>query len=160
MHLLPLDKTFSFKTISSVGAKNKMGTMAGTTVLCIQYPARVTNTLHPHLSPPFPPQSLPQRRLGFHKSLGPCSSMQEHWTFPSSPLYANSPPTNQPPLNTTLPLPTAFSTTPHPTPTPTKPFTPHPWLSGPAPTPASCPDLSRAVWLAARLGLETPTLPP
>ncbi len=30
------------------------------------------------------------------------------------------------------------------------------WLSGPAPTPASCPDPSRAVWLAAWLGLETP----
>jgi hypothetical protein len=30
------------------------------------------------------------------------------------------------------------------------------WLSGPARTPASCPDLSRAVWLAARLGLGTP----
>ena len=84
--------------------------------------------------------------------------MQEHLTFPSSPLYANSPPTNQPPLNTTLPLPTASSTTPHPTPTPTKPFIPRPWLSGPAPTPATCPDLSRAVWLAARLGLETPHL--
>jgi hypothetical protein len=38
---------------------------------------------------------------------------------------------------------------------PTKPATPLPWLSGPAPTPASCPNLSRAVWLAARLGLET-----
>ncbi len=88
--------------------------------------------------------------------MGPCSSMQEPLTFPSSPLYANSPPTNQTPLNTTLPLPTASSTTPQPTPTPTEPFTPRPWLSGPAPTPASCPDLSRAVWLAARLGLETP----
>jgi hypothetical protein len=43
-----------------------------------------------------------------------------------------------------------------PTATPTKPSTPLPWLSGPAPTPASCPDLSRAVWLAARLGLEAP----
>jgi hypothetical protein len=82
--------------------------------------------------------------------------MQEHLTFPSSPLSANSPPTNQTPLNTTLPLPTASSTTPHPTPTPTKLSTPRPWLSGPAPTPASCPDQSRVVWLAARLGLETP----
>jgi hypothetical protein len=50
-------------------------------------------------------------------------------------------------------LPTASSTMHH---TPTKPSTPLPWLSGPASTPASCPDPSRAVWLAARLGLETP----
>ncbi len=82
--------------------------------------------------------------------------MREHWTYPSSPQSANSPPINPPPLNTTCPLPTASSTMLHLTPTPTKPFTPLPWLSGPAPTPVSCPDLSRAVWLAARLGLETP----
>jgi hypothetical protein len=44
----------------------------------------------------------------------------------------------------------------HTTPTPAKPSTPLPWLSGPAPTPASCTELSRAVvWLAARLGLKT-----
>ncbi len=49
------------------------------------------------------------------------------------------------PRNTILTLPTTSSTMPHPTPTPTKPATPLPWLSGPAPTPASCPDLSWAV---------------
>ncbi len=81
--------------------------------------------------------------------------MREHWTYPSSQQSANSPPINPTPLNTTYPLPTVSSTMPHLTPTPTKPSTPLPWLSGPAPTPASCPDLSRAVWLAARLGLET-----
>jgi hypothetical protein len=36
-----------------------------------------------------------------------CSSMPEPWTYPSSPQSANSPPINLPPLNTTLPLPTA-----------------------------------------------------
>jgi hypothetical protein len=64
--------------------------------------------------------------------------MQEHWTYPSSPQSANFPLINLPPLNTTLPLPTASSTMLHPTPTPTKPSTPLPWLSGPSPTPASC----------------------
>ncbi len=50
----------------------------------------------------------------------------------------------------------ASSTMHHLTPTPTKPSIPLPWLSGPAPTPTSCPDPSRAASLAARLGLETP----
>jgi hypothetical protein len=95
-------------------------------------PACITNPIfafHPHLPPPSLPQSLPQRRHGSNKWLGPCSSMQEHWTYPSSPQSANSPPINLPLLNTTLPLPTASSTMPHPTPTPTKPSTPLPWLS-------------------------------
>ncbi len=79
------------------------------------------------------------------------------WTYPSSQQSANSPPINPTPLNTTYPLPTVSSTMSHPTPTPTKPSAPLPWLSGPEPTPASCPDLiSLAVYLAARLGLETP----
>jgi hypothetical protein len=78
------------------------------------------------------------------------------WTYPSSPQSANSPPINLSPHNTTLPLPTASSTVHRPTPTPTKPSTPLPWLSGPASTPVSCPDPSREVWLAAGLGLETP----
>ncbi len=82
--------------------------------------------------------------------------MPEPLTYPSSPQSANSPPINLSPHNTTLPLPTASSTMHRPTPTPTKPSNPFPWLSGPASTPASCPDPSRAVWLAARLGLETP----
>jgi hypothetical protein len=81
--------------------------------------------------------------------------MPEPCTYASSPQSPNSPPINLPPRNTTLPLPTTSSTMHHPTPTPTKPSTPLPWLSGPARTPASCPDLSRAVWLAARLGLKT-----
>jgi hypothetical protein len=55
--------------------------------------------------------------------------MSEPWTYPSSPQSANSPPINLPPRNTTLPLPTASSTMHHPTPTPTKPSTPLPWLS-------------------------------
>ena len=38
---LPLDKTFSITEMHSLGAKNKMGTMAGTMVLCTQYRARV-----------------------------------------------------------------------------------------------------------------------
>ncbi len=43
----------------------------------------------------------------------------------------------------------------------TKLSTPHPWLSKPAPTPATCLDLSRAVWLAVRSDSEThPTTPP
>ncbi len=88
--------------------------------------------------------------------MGLCSSMPEPWTYPSSPQSANSPPINLSPRNTTLPLPAASLTMHHPTPTPTKPCTPLPWLSGPAPMPASCPDPSRAVWLAARLGLDTP----
>jgi hypothetical protein len=44
----------------------------------------------------------------------------------------------------------------HPTPHKTiKLSTPHPWLSGPAPTPATCLDLSRAVWLVVRSDSET-----
>jgi hypothetical protein len=55
------------------------------------------------------------------------------------------------PPNMTLPSPIASSTMSPPNPAPTKPFTPLPWLSGPAPTPAFCP----AVRLVVRLGLET-----
>jgi hypothetical protein len=74
-------------------------------------------TSHPHLPPPSLPQSLMQRRHGSNKLLGLCSSMREHWTYPSSLLSASSPPINLPPHNTTLPLPTASSTMSHPTPT-------------------------------------------
>ncbi len=41
-HLLPSDKTFSFIWKTSLSAKFVLGTMAGTTVLYTQYPARVT----------------------------------------------------------------------------------------------------------------------
>jgi hypothetical protein len=37
-----LENNNSFPSISSVGAKKNLGTMAGTRVLCTQYPARVT----------------------------------------------------------------------------------------------------------------------
>ncbi len=50
-----------------------------------------------------------------------------------------------------LPL-TASSTMSPPIPTLTKLFTPLPW---PAPTPATCPDLSQAVWLVVRSDSET-----
>ena len=40
-----MENNNSFPWISSVGGKKYLGTMAGTTVLCIQYPARVTNYL-------------------------------------------------------------------------------------------------------------------
>jgi hypothetical protein len=42
-----------------------------------------------------------------------------------------------------------------PIPTLTKLSTPPPWLSGPVPTPATCLDLSRAVWLVIRSDLKT-----
>ncbi len=83
--------------------------------------------------------------------------MREHWTYLSSLLSVNFPPTNlTPPNNTTLLLPTAFSITSPLITTPKKLSTPLPWLSGPVPTPVSCPDLSQAVWLAARSDSETP----
>jgi hypothetical protein len=69
-------------------------------------------------------------------------------------LSVNSPLTNPIPPNLTSPPLAASSTMSHPIPTPTKPFTPHPWLCGRAPTPATCLDLSRAVWLDARSDSE------
>ena len=41
-HPLPLDRNNFFTWILSLGANSKMGTIAGTRVLCTQYPARVT----------------------------------------------------------------------------------------------------------------------
>ncbi len=40
----------SFPWISSLGAKKVLGTMAGTTVLCTQYFARVTKKVVPEVS--------------------------------------------------------------------------------------------------------------
>jgi hypothetical protein len=40
-----LENNKSFPSISSLGAKTFLGTMAGTTVLCTQYPARVTKVV-------------------------------------------------------------------------------------------------------------------
>jgi hypothetical protein len=116
-----------------------------------QHPILPSTPFHHHSSTPVSPAEKTWIQGGWILAL-----LCESWTYYSfSLLSTNSPPINLPPLNTTLPPPTASSTMPHPTPTPTKPSTPLPWLSGPAPTPASCPDRSRAVWLATRLGLET-----
>ena len=41
-HPLPFDKNNVLPWIFSLGANSKMGTIAGTRVLCTQYPARVT----------------------------------------------------------------------------------------------------------------------
>ncbi len=68
-------------------------------------------------------------------------------------------PTNLTPANMTLRLPTAFSITFPLTATPQKLSIPPSRLFGPVPTPVSCPDLSRAAWLAARSDTETPHLP-
>ena len=42
VHPLPLARNIFFIWIFSLGAKKVLGTMAGTRVLCTQYPARVT----------------------------------------------------------------------------------------------------------------------
>ena len=42
-HPLPFDKNNVLPWIFSLGANSKMGTIAGTRVLCTQYPARVTS---------------------------------------------------------------------------------------------------------------------
>ena len=42
-HPPPMENNNSFPGIPSVGGKKYLGTMAGTTVLCTQYPAGVTN---------------------------------------------------------------------------------------------------------------------
>ncbi len=111
---------------------------------------------HPHSPSPYLPQSLPERKLGstkvrsllfYRRALGR--------TIPSSPQSVSSPPTSLTPPNMMSPLHTASSTMSPPTATPTKPFTLLPWLSGPVPTPASCPDQSRAAWMAARSDLGT-----
>ena len=44
-HPLPFDKNNVLPWIFSLGANSKMGTIAGTRVLCTQYPARVTTVL-------------------------------------------------------------------------------------------------------------------
>ena len=44
-HPLPFDKNNVLPWIFSLGANSKMGTIAGTRVLCTQYPARVTKEL-------------------------------------------------------------------------------------------------------------------
>ncbi len=41
-----MENNNSFPWISSLGAKKNLGTMAGTTVLCTQYPARVTTSIY------------------------------------------------------------------------------------------------------------------
>ncbi len=98
--------------------------------------------LHPH--PLYP--SLSRR-----KDLDPTGGWMLALLCPSiGPVYPHcfvpirSPPTNQTQLNTTLPQLTVSSTMSLPTPTPTKPSTSRLWLFGPAPTPAICPDQSRA----------------
>ncbi len=109
------------------------------TLLPLPTPTRLhPPPLHHHLS-------RLQKKTVSNGWLDPCFSMHEPLTYPSSLPFFNSPRTNPTPPNlTSLPL-TAHSTTSPPIPTPTKLFIPHPWLSGPAPTPVTCLDLSQAV---------------